>query len=115
MSNNFRRKQLQRILIKPKHRDTYEQRADNNHALSGSIMCSLSQSRFTCFFSNASEAATNCANRTVERLLWNFSSKAQEQAVNLRPAPEDVYCTLSVTLVEACAPVLTSVAVTTTV
>jgi hypothetical protein len=51
-----------------------------------------------------------------ESFLWNFFSwEAQEQAVNLRPAPENVYCTLSVTLVEVCAPVLTSVAVTTTV
>jgi hypothetical protein len=56
--------------------------------------------------------AVACAS---ESFLWNFSWEALEQAVNPKPAPEDVYCRLSVTLMEACAPVLTSDAVTTTV
>jgi hypothetical protein len=42
-------------------------------------------------------------------------SEACSRGYLLHVEPEDVYCTLSVRLMEVCAPVLTSDAVTTTV
>jgi hypothetical protein len=66
---------------------------------------------------DASELIANALGlrRSSETFTGDFSWEALEQAANLRPAPEDVYCTLSVRLIEVCAPVLTSDAVTTTV
>jgi hypothetical protein len=48
------------------------------------------------------------------RLEVGFAT-ALSPASRVHSLPTDVYCTLSVTLVELCAPVVTSVAVTTTV